>query len=59
MNTELGGSLRGLLNNRQLTSNEARLVACEVLIELEHLHEIQIIHRDTMPENLLLDIHGD
>lgn len=36
----------------------ARFYVCELIIALEHLHELGIIYRDLKPENIMLDTSG-
>jgi TolB-like protein len=51
-----GESLRARLNHeRQLPLDEALRIACEVASALDHSHRRGIIHRDSKPENILLE----
>lgn len=54
-----GGELRSLLvSNKKLTVDAAKFYAAEVLLALEHLHSLNIVHRDIRPENILIDEDG-
>ena len=35
-----------------------RFYAAEVILALQHLHDVFIVHRDIKPENILLDQDG-
>ncbi|KAK8790933.1 hypothetical protein WA158_005564 [Blastocystis sp. Blastoise] len=54
-----GGELfHALRSNGFLDENQVRYYACEMILAIEHLHNLHIIHRDLKPENILLDIEG-
>ena len=55
-----GGSLCELIRkHKKLEDNQASVIATELLIALNYLHEeANIIHRDIKPENILLDTNG-
>ncbi|KAI8847441.1 hypothetical protein BC829DRAFT_418437 [Chytridium lagenaria] len=55
-----GGSLRSLMNNREvpMNENEARFYIAELILALEELHGLQYIHRDVKPENCLIGSSG-
>ena len=40
------------------TEHEARFYISEIMMALEHLHELGIIYRDLKTENILLDHEG-
>jgi p70 ribosomal S6 kinase len=54
-----GGELFSLLRKEGLLLEEtARFYIIEIILALEHLHNLNIIHRDLKPENVLLDSDG-
>jgi serine/threonine protein kinase len=54
-----GGELRSLLvSNKKLSVDSSKFYAAEVIIALEHLHSLNIVHRDVRPENILIDEEG-
>ena len=49
-----GGTLSQLLKKRQILSlDEACLLGVHLADGLEHMHDIQVIHRDIKPDNIL------
>ena len=49
-----GGTLSDLLKSRQkLSIDEACLLGAHLADGLEHMHDIQVIHRDIKPDNIL------
>lgn len=42
----------------QFTNETTKVVAAEIIIALQYLHNQDIIYRDIKPENLLVDHHG-
>lgn len=42
----------------RLQEDAARFYAAEVILALEHLHNLDFVYRDLKPENLLLDSMG-
>ncbi|KAJ3318507.1 Ribosomal protein S6 kinase beta-1 [Boothiomyces sp. JEL0866] len=54
-----GGELFTLLNRERMFSQEAsRFYISELLLGIEHLHNLGIIYRDLKPENVMLDNDG-
>jgi len=55
----MGGELFSYLRAAgRFTNSMTKFYAAEVVLALEHLHSVNIIHRDLRPENLLLDKRG-
>eukprot|EP00123_Amoebidium_parasiticum_P017267 comp23777_c0_seq1/m.41223 comp23777_c0_seq1/g.41223 ORF comp23777_c0_seq1/g.41223 comp23777_c0_seq1/m.41223 type:complete len:528 (-) comp23777_c0_seq1:42-1625(-) len=55
---ELFAHLRAAQNHR-FSEKRARFYICEVLLALQHMHEMEhIVYRDIKPENMLLDESG-
>lgn len=60
MDLMLGGDLKfHLINAGRFTEKRARFYAAQVLLGLEHVHQIGIIYRDMKLENILLDHLGN
>ncbi|KAF7977712.1 hypothetical protein HWV62_33507 [Athelia sp. TMB] len=54
-----GGELFHHLQREQRFNEErARFYSAELLLALEHLHELNVVYRDLKPENILLDYNG-
>ncbi|KJA18018.1 hypothetical protein HYPSUDRAFT_45732 [Hypholoma sublateritium FD-334 SS-4] len=54
-----GGELFHHLQREQRFGEErARFYSAELLLALEHLHELDVVYRDLKPENILLDYTG-
>jgi len=47
-----------LKRDRVFSQARVRLYAAELILALEHLHELDIVYRDLKPENILLDADG-
>eukprot|EP00026_Physarum_polycephalum_P005477 Phypoly_transcript_05512.p1 GENE.Phypoly_transcript_05512~~Phypoly_transcript_05512.p1 ORF type:complete len:524 (+),score=71.60 Phypoly_transcript_05512:93-1664(+) len=54
-----GGELFNYIRaESQFTNETTKLVAAEIILALQYLHNQDIIYRDIKPENLLVDHHG-
>lgn len=54
-----GGELFHHLQKEQRFSEErSRFYSAELLLALEHLHQLDVVYRDLKPENILLDFTG-
>ncbi|TFK80444.1 AGC/Akt protein kinase [Polyporus arcularius HHB13444] len=54
-----GGELFHHLQREQKFNEErSRFYSAELLLALEHLHELDVVYRDLKPENILLDYTG-
>jgi serine/threonine kinase 38 len=54
-----GGDLMSLLMKKDiLTENEARFYTAEIILALETIHNMDCIHRDLKPDNVLIDKYG-
>ncbi|KAJ7644191.1 kinase-like domain-containing protein [Roridomyces roridus] len=54
-----GGELFHHLQREQRFNEErARFYSAELLLALEHLHDLDVVYRDLKPENILLDFTG-
>lgn len=55
-----GGDLFQYLRTHdgRLEECQARIVAAEVILALEHMHKLGFVYRDLKPENILLDSEG-
>jgi len=53
-----GGQLFFHLREHTFSEDLARFYTAELVLALEHLHNMDIIHRDLKPENILLDSEG-
>lgn len=45
-------------NDGKFSESRAKFYAAEILLALEHMHQLGIIYRDLKPENVLLDRQG-
>ena len=46
------------LKNKVLSSDDARFYAASMLLALQHIHKKGFVHRNLMPENVLLGADG-
>jgi serum/glucocorticoid-regulated kinase 2 len=54
-----GGELfHHLQREQQFNEERSRFYSAELLLALEHLHELDVVYRDLKPENILLDYTG-
>jgi len=54
-----GGELfHHLQREHRFDEKRARFYSAELLLALEHLHELDVVYRDLKPENILLDYTG-
>ncbi|KAI0560534.1 Serine/threonine protein kinase [Gracilaria domingensis] len=42
----------------RLSESQTRLIACEIILGLEHLHSHGVVYRDLKPENIFIDEAG-
>ena len=45
-----------MISKETFTEDEAKFYFAEILLALEHLHELNILYRDLKPENIMLGI---
>lgn len=43
---------------QRFTESQAKFYFAELLLGLQHLHDMDIVYRDIKPENILIDIDG-
>ena len=54
-----GGDLMGLLIYKDIfTEEEARFYVCEIILAIDSIHELNCIHRDVKPDNILIGKDG-
>ena len=54
-----GGDLMGLFIARDtLKEEEAKFYICELILALDNIHDLNSIHRDLKPDNILIDKSG-
>ena len=53
-----GGDLSFHLTRELFEENEAKFFIAELILAIEHLHNLDIIYRDLKPENILIDSEG-
>jgi 5'-AMP-activated protein kinase catalytic alpha subunit len=44
-----------IVNNAKINENEACHIFQQIISGIEHVHKLNIVHRDMKPENLLID----
>ena len=49
-----GDLLLQLVTKKTFSINEAKFYIAELILSIEHLHNLNIIYRDLKPENILL-----
>ena len=55
-----GGELFFLLREKgQLNENVVKFYAAQIILAIEHLHQLGVVYRDLKPENILLDEEGN
>lgn len=57
-----GGNLRTLLgkhNAGRMPEDDAKRIMVQIILALEHLHQLNVIYRDLKPDNVLLSADGD
>lgn len=54
-----GGDLMSLLMNKNiLTENESKFYIAELILAVESVHNLNCIHRDLKPDNILINKEG-
>ena len=54
-----GGDLMGLLIARNIfTEEDAKFYICEMILAIDSIHELNCIHRDIKPDNILIGKDG-
>ena len=53
-----GGDVFGLLSKNNLPRSTIRLIIAETILAINYLHNINIIHHDIKPENILITAKG-
>jgi serine/threonine protein kinase len=54
-----GGDLfTHLRKENHFTSDRAKFYAAEILLAIDHMHNMGVIYRDLKPENILIDEEG-
>ena len=53
-----GDLLLQLVTKKTFTLNEAKFYIAELILAIEHLHNLNIIYRDLKPENILLGLNS-
>lgn len=57
-----GGNLRTLLGKYtagRMSEEDAKRIMVQIILAVEHLHQLNIIYRDLKPDNVLLSADGD
>ena len=55
-----GGDLsEHLVSKGTFTQEETKIIAAQIILALEYIHNLNVIYRDMKPENILVDDEGN